>query len=60
MNERIRREYEEYRRMTKAALRAEYSRRHRVSDSSGLSKGELITDILVAQYGQKRVSAAFA
>jgi hypothetical protein len=56
---RIRAEYDSYRKMPKAELKAIYQRHHRVSDVREADKQSLITGILSAKYGQSSVTAAY-
>ena len=51
-------EFNQMGRRQKADIVAEYKRHHRVSDTRGLSKSELITAILVARHGIRAVSEA--
>lgn len=54
----IKKEYESLKKKSTPELKDIYKRSHRVSDTKGLSKNNLIFDILRAEHGDKRVDAA--
>ena len=55
----IKREYDELMKMSISKIKDIFSRSHRVSDTQGVSKSSLVTDILRAKYGDKKVNDAF-
>jgi hypothetical protein len=51
-------EYEAYSKCSKAFLIDEYKRSHRVSDTREMSKGALVSAIILGKYGKKVTEAA--
>lgn len=56
----IKKAYEDYKRMDTERLLGLWKRNHRISDSRGLGKAGLIADLLHDEFGARRVNAAFA
>ena len=57
-NPQVQKEYEALKKSSKSQLAAIYQRSHRVSDETELkrmSKAHIISDILVARFGRKRI-----
>jgi len=55
--EEIEKEWQSLRKQDRSSLEREYKRHHRVSDTRELSKNDLVTDILRARHGQRRLDA---
>jgi hypothetical protein len=51
----IQQDIEELKKTSTQFLRDEYKRMHKISDTSELTKSDLVWRILIAKYGQKRI-----
>lgn len=57
--EKVKKAYESYKKMSPEDLKKVHSRSHRVASYSGVSKSDLIADIMEAEFGRKRMEEAF-
>jgi len=56
---RIRDEWKSLSKSSTSHLRSEFQRSHRVCSLSGVPKGDLVSGIMYARHGQKRIRLAF-